>query len=179
MVAVGDASTFPSNLNIDSYVPTFKGIDEALRQWVKFYDFLLMAATIHALDLPRDRTRSRTHMLWLKLTHRGNFDGSPSKRFRIADANVITISEVASMGKDYDREWNEVLSLVAAMRDRSNLEERGEIAVVAIECPPLGPQILPVGSLMEGYAGKQALPNWKKLLTEYVERGEKIGQFGV
>lgn len=152
MVAADNASMFPPNLDIDTYVPTFKGIDEALRQWVKFYDFLLMAATIHALDLPRDNTRSKTHMLWLKLAHRGNLEGLPSKKFRITDANVATISEVASMGKDHDREWNEALSLVATMRDRSNLAGMGEIAVVAIECPPLGPQILPVGSLMKDYS---------------------------
>lgn len=178
LIALDIASMFPSSLNVDCYVPTFKRVDDALHQWVKVHDFLLMATTIHALDLPRDNTRSRTHMLWLTLAHRGNLEDVPSKNFRITDANVISISKVASMGKDHDREWNEALNLVAVMRDRSDLAGLGEIAVVAIECPPLGPQILPVGSLLKDYSGKQVLPNWKNILIECVERGGKVEQFG-
>lgn len=91
---------------------------------------------------------------------------------------MIAISEVASMGRDHEGEWNEAIDLISALRDRSKLAGTGEVAVVVIECPPLGLQILPVGSLMEDYSGKEVFPNWKHMLIEYVEIGEKVLQFG-
>lgn len=137
-----------------------------------------MSTTIHALNLPRDNTRSTTHILWLRLIHRDNLEGPPSRFFRVADADVVAISEVPSMGKGYDREWKESIGFVSAMRKRSKLAGTGEVAAVVIECPPLGLQILPVGSLMDGYSKKEVFPNWKHMLIDYVEKGEKVLQFG-
>lgn len=177
MLEADEASMLPPGLNIDVHVLTFKEIDESLRRWTKFHDFLLMAATVHALDLPRDSTRSRTHVLWLTLTHRDNAADSPARSFRITDANVVAISDVALLGRD--QEWKNILGLLSGMRKRSKAAGTGEVGVVVIECPPLGLQILPVGSLMECYAaGKHVFSDWKSRLIKYVEIGEKVLQFG-
>lgn len=177
ILEVDEASMFPPKVNFDTFALTFQEMDELLRRWIKYHSFLLMATAIHALELPRDSTRSKTHTLWLKLTHRQNTLDSPGKHFRIAHANVVAISEVALLGKD--QEWKDILGLLSRMRDRSKIAGTGDVAVVVVECPPLGLQILPVGSLMEHYvADKHTFPDWRKRLIQYVERGEKIVQFG-
>lgn len=169
------ASIFPAHLAVDTRIPTFENIDESLRRWIKFYESVLMAAAIHALGLPRDISRATTHALWLKLHHGGTLRSPPSKQFRIADANVVALSDVALLGKD---EWKETLELFSAMRDRSMAANKGGMAIVIIECPPLGLQILPVGSLLEGELRGGIISAWKSILIRHVEKGERVLKFG-
>lgn len=175
ILELDDASTFPKQLAIDNRLPTFEIMNESLRRWVKFYDFVLMAATIHALDLPKDISRATTHALWLTLHHKGTPLSPPSKNFRIDDANVVAVSDIALLREG---EWSETLQLFSAMRDRSRAAEQGEVAMVIIECLPLGIQIVPVGSVLEGHLKGQVLLDWKDILIRSVENGEKVVQFG-
>lgn len=171
-----EASTFPLYA-LQSHLPTFGDMDEMLRRWVKFHDFVLMAAAVHALDLMQDFSRSRTHTLWLQLSHRCFNHEEPSKYFRIANAEVVAISDVTRMGKD--EEWIKTLNMFSSMSYKSEIEGKGLVAAVIVECPPLAPQIMPVGSPAEHRLKPEVLANWKEILIKCVERGEKVLHFGV
>lgn len=148
-----------------------------LRRWVKFHDFVLMAAAVHALDLMQDFSRSRTHTLWLQLSHRSLNNEEPSKYFRIVNAEVVAISDVTRMGKD--EEWIKTLNIFSSMSYRSEMEGKGLVAAVIVECPPLAPQVMPVGSLTEHHFKPGVLVNWKDILIKCIERGEKVLYFGI
>ena len=152
---------------------SFSELDQRLRKWVKFHNSTLMAATIHALALPRDITRSRTHVLGVKAHHRMDGVDNPAKRFILIDARVIEIMEA----QKFPAPWPEALKQLAAMREESESRQRGMIAAVAIECPPLCVQFVPFGSLRDLNRLK-ILPDWKEILKRDVESGKRFTRFG-
>ena len=148
-------------------------MDQRLEKWVKFHHFTLMAATIHALALPRDPTRSRTHVIHIILLPRIDHNGSASKFFRICDASVLEISEAMNMRDP----WRASLEQVAVMRQESESMKRGTVAAAGVECPPLGVQFVPFGSLKD-LSPLKILSNWKEILIRDVENGKKFTRFG-
>src|SRR6266567_199845 len=58
---------------------TLVDLDQKLEKWVKFHNSLLMAATIHALSLPRDIKRAKMFLLRVQVSYRPDHGGVPAK----------------------------------------------------------------------------------------------------
>jgi splicing suppressor protein 51 len=167
-----EASLFPPTLEFLPLVPSFQSIDERLRKWIKCHIIPLTVATIHALDLASNVNRSVTHVLRITLSFREDHQESASKYFRISDVDVVQLCD------DHlalDEGLRDVVALLANLRASSRCTERNNvIAGVVLDCPPLGPQVMPIGSLtIESLQGKTSLQNWKHILIDAVEQGEK------
>lgn len=152
---------------------TFTELDLRLERWIKFHKSTLMAATIHALALPRDITRSRTHVVKMTVRPRLDHKGVSAKFFRIIDATVVDIAEA----QNYSAPWPESLEQLASLREESEGKRRGTIAAVGIECRPLGVQFVPFASLRD-LSSLRILPNWKEIAIRDVESGKKFTKFG-
>ncbi|KAF9461706.1 hypothetical protein BDZ94DRAFT_1283392 [Collybia nuda] len=152
---------------------TFVELDNRLEKWIKFHNSTLMAATIHALSLPLDLTRSKTHVLQMSVRPRTDHNGVAAKFFRIIDASVIEISAA----QQYPPPWPESIEQLAALREESEGKQRGTVAAVGIECPPLGVQFVPFGSL-RNLSALRILPDWKEIVIRDVERAKKFTKFG-
>ncbi|EGO29869.1 hypothetical protein SERLADRAFT_458205 [Serpula lacrymans var. lacrymans S7.9] len=131
--------------------------------------------SFHALTLPRDITRTATHVLRLFVQLRTDHKGSPAKYFRILEAKVESIEDA----KTFPDPWQESLRDLQNMRGDSEKMGRGTIAAIGVECPPLGVQMIPCGSLKRSsLSSVQLLPNWKDILTKDIEEGKKFQRFG-
>ncbi|KAF8888620.1 hypothetical protein BD779DRAFT_1717513 [Infundibulicybe gibba] len=150
---------------------SFAELDKRLEKWIKFHNTILMAATIHALDLPRDITRTRTHVLRLCVHPREDHGGSASKYFRVSTAYAIEMKEAQNLPDP----WRESLQQLASLREESEGRNHGTVAGVGIECLPLGVQFVPFGSL-QNLGGLNPVPNWKEILIKDVENGKKFGR---
>jgi splicing suppressor protein 51 len=147
-------------------------ISKCLDRWLKFHQFALMAAAVHALDLTRDITRSASHVLRLQLSLRKDYEGPPSKAFSVESVEVSAITEV----NDWDQQWHDSLEFLARLRKESEAKGEGTVAGVCIECAPLGIQLLPLGSLKDLHVVKREV-GWKNMLIEHLEEGNKIAHF--
>ena len=152
---------------------TFAELDHRLEKWVKFHNSTLMAATIHALALPRDLTRSRTYVLRMTVRARTDHNGVTGKFFRVTDAQVIEIAEA----QRWPPPWPESLEQLALLREESESKRRGTVAAIGVECPPLGVQLVPFGSLRD-LSPLRILSDWKDILRRDVEDGKKFTRFG-
>jgi splicing suppressor protein 51 len=152
---------------------TLKELDTRLEKWIGFHNPTLMGACIHALALPRDITRSRTHVLHLKVVPRSDHGGSVSKYFRVRAAEPLAIAEAMT----YPAPWPEGLDDLKKLRDESEANGLGTVAAIGIVCLPLTVQMVPFGSL-KGLSSLQILPHWKDTLTKDVENGKKFTRFG-
>lgn len=132
-----------------------------------------MAATIHALALPRDITRSRTHVVKMRVQPRSDHDNMSAKFFHVVDATAVEISAA----RNFSPMWAEGLDQLATLRDESESKRRGTIAAIGVECLPLGVQFVPFGSLRD-LSRLRILPNWKDILIRDVEKAKKFTQFG-
>lgn len=148
-------------------------LDTRLEKWIKFHNPTLMGACIHALALPRDITRSRSHVLHLKVRPRTDHGGSAAKYFRVVEAEPIEIAQAMS----YSPPWPESLNDLKNLREESEQSGRGTVAAIGIVCFPLGVQIIPFGSL-KGLNTLRVLPTWKNTLIQDVENGKKFSRFG-
>jgi splicing suppressor protein 51 len=131
-----------------------------------------MAATIHALSLPRDIKRAKMFLLRVKVSYRPDHGGSPSKFFRVNDAFLIDIEEAKKLGSV----WTQSIEHVDAMRVEGEALRRGSVAAVALECAPLAMQIVPFGSLRD-LGPLKIQQNWKEILIREVENGKKLMRF--
>lgn len=152
---------------------TFVDLNLRLAKWIKFHNYTLMAATLHALALPLDITRAGTHVVRVRLMPRFDHNSVTSKFFRVINAQVIKISEA----KNLRSPWPESLEQLDSLRKESESKQRGTIAAMGIECLPLGVQFVPFGSLKD-VSSLRILPNWKEILIKDVENGKKFTQFG-
>lgn len=148
-------------------------MDQRLEKWIKFHKNTLMAMTIHALSLPKDITRTRTHIVRMIVAPRLDHGGAPSKYFRVRDAVVVTMND--AMG--YPAPWAESLVELEKLRVESENMRRGSVAAVGVECPPLGVQFVPFASLRD-LSRLVILPNWKEIATRDIENGKKFTTFG-
>ncbi|CAA7261200.1 unnamed protein product [Cyclocybe aegerita] len=147
-------------------------LDQKLEKWVKYHNALLMAATIHALALPRDIRRSQTYMLRVKLAYRPDHGGVSSKYFRVLDASVIDFETAKTFGKI----WVASIDQITKLRTDSETMRRGTVAAVALECAPLAMQIVPFGSLRD-LSPLVIQQQWKEILIRDVEAGKKLSRF--
>jgi splicing suppressor protein 51 len=131
-----------------------------------------MAATIHALSLPRDIKRAKMFFLRVKVSYRPDHGGVPSKFFRVNDAFLIDIEEAKKLGSV----WTRSVEHVDGMRAEGEALRRGSVAAVALECAPLAMQIVPFGSLKD-LSPLKIQQNWKEILIRYVENGKKMMRF--
>jgi len=152
---------------------TLTELDARHEKWIGFHNPTFMGACIHALSLPRDITRSRTHVLHLTVAPRTDHGGSAAKYFRVRDAEPIAIAQAMT----YDAPWPESLNDLKNLREENEKSGRGTVAAIGVVCPPLGVQIVPFGSLKD-LSSLQVLPHWKDTLIRDVENGKKFTRFG-
>jgi len=152
---------------------TLSELDARLAKWIAFHNPTLMGACIHALALPRDITRSRTHVLRVVVAPRTDHGGSTAKYFRIREAEPLAIAQAMT----YPEPWPESLKDLKNLREENEQSGSGTVAAIGIICPPLDVQIVPFGSL-RGLSSLQVLPHWKETLTRDVENGKKFTKFG-
>ena len=72
--------------------------------------------------------------------------------------------------------WQRLLQQLNYLRDESEAKNLGIVAGIAIECPPLGVQLVPVGSL-ENLDGVEVLTSWKEILRRNIESGRQVKEF--
>ncbi|KAF7768314.1 hypothetical protein Agabi119p4_7557 [Agaricus bisporus var. burnettii] len=96
MIAIGNA------LNIDALpLPkpppglTWIELEARFKKWLLFHAKTLIAAAMHALQIPDDR--STTHVLFIKTKYRNN-SVEVAKCFSLIKAEVLTLEEVKSWG---------------------------------------------------------------------------------
>jgi mitochondrial splicing suppressor protein 51 len=153
---------------------TLCDLDQRLEKWVKFHNATLMCATIHALRLPRDITRTRTHVLSIFITPRLDHRDAPGKYFRVRFAEPLTIAEA----KEKPAPWPQSIAQIETMRQESEEMGRGTVAAACLDCPMLGMQVVPFGSMGAQLSKIQVLDNWMDHLIRDVENGKKFTQFG-
>lgn len=151
---------------------TISDFDQKLEKWVRFHNILLMAATIHALGLPRDIKRSRSYMLRVKVSYREDHGGVTSKLFRLDDADVIDFDSARALGGV----WPQSIEQLKSIREESEAQRRGSVAAVALECEPLAMQVVPFGSLRD-LSPLKIQKDWKEKLRRGIESGKKLTRF--
>ena len=72
--------------------------------------------------------------------------------------------------------WQRLLQQLNYLRDESEAKNLGIVAGIAIECPPLGVQLVLVGSL-ENLDGIKVLTSWKEILRRNIESGRQVKEF--
>ncbi|PCH45135.1 hypothetical protein WOLCODRAFT_78351, partial [Wolfiporia cocos MD-104 SS10] len=130
-----------------------------LKKWVRFHKSTLMGATIHALRLPEDLSRARTHVLLIKLQLHGDQNGALRKH---AELSVVSVAEAIRWPKPWP--WS-----LKTLRDMQNGGERrghGTTAACLIECYPFSVQTVPFGSLTE-WKDASVEPRWEVTLRAY------------
>jgi splicing suppressor protein 51 len=165
-----------SNLNL---IPVPDGLslvelNNRLAKWVKYHTATLMDATIHALNAPKDFTRIRSHLLRVHVSPRSDHGGSPGKYFRIVDATVVSFADAWN----FMPPWPDGLMHFSKLREESDRLKRGGVAMIGLECPPLGMQVVPFGSITKDIKQARVLHNWKDILTRDIENGRRMTWFG-
>ncbi|EIW78226.1 hypothetical protein CONPUDRAFT_108026 [Coniophora puteana RWD-64-598 SS2] len=163
-------------------------LDYHLEKWIAFHHQpTLMYAVINALDLPSDISRANTHILRIRLsfrmghinTHRADPQRPPpndrkethAKDFVVVTAEAITMEEARKLRAP----WPESIADLQSMQIESERNNRGSIAVAAIEAFPLGMQCVPCGSLRASSLKTWMTDaNWKATLIDQVQKGEKL-----
>jgi splicing suppressor protein 51 len=148
---------------------TLSELDARLEKWISFHNPTLMGACIHALELPRDITRSKTHVLHMIVAPRTDHGGSAAKYFRVLKAEPLAVAQAMM----YEAPWPESLRDLKTIRDENEESGRGTVAAIGVICPPLNVQIVPFGSLKD-LGSLQSVPHWKETLFRDVENGRKF-----
>ena len=132
-----------------------------------------MAATIHALALPRDIKRSRTHIVRMQVSYREDNNGSPGKFFCVDRAEAIEMDEARRLGGA----WPESLVQIGKLREESEKRRMGTVAAIGVECYPLAVQIVPFGSLRD-LSPLEIVKDWERVLKRDVQNAKKFTKFG-
>lgn len=173
-VSLPDGGIDALHMNLVELMLSHKGmtlteLDTRLEKWISFHKPTLMGACIHALELPRDITRSRTHILHMKVIPRTDHGGSVGRYFRVRSAEPVAVAEVMT----YDAPWPESVQDLEFIRKENEESGRGTVAAIGVICPPLSVQIVPFGSLKD-LSSLPPVPHWKDTLTRDVENGKKF-----
>lgn len=152
---------------------TLTDLDQRLEKWIKFHNSTLMAATIHALALPRDIKRSRTHIVRMQVSYREDNNGAPGKFFRVDRAEAIEMDEARRLGGA----WPESLVQIGKLREESEKRRMGTVAAIGVECYPLAVQIVPFGSLRD-LSPLEIVKDWEQVLKRDVQNAKKFTKFG-
>ncbi|KAI0692464.1 hypothetical protein C8T65DRAFT_669582 [Cerioporus squamosus] len=147
-------------------------LDQRLEKWVHWHNGTLMVATVQALRLPENVTRAHTHLLYVKLKARSQAEhqGAPGKYFRVLDAEVIETED----GMRKASPWPESIIQLRDMCAAAERNQRGYMAAVMVECPPLGVQYVPFGSMTQhGLRGEVLHDTWKQSFVQHIEEGQK------
>ncbi|KAI0656445.1 hypothetical protein C8Q70DRAFT_335269 [Cubamyces menziesii] len=148
---------------------SLRELDQRLEKWVRWHTLTLMTATVHALRLPESLARARAYVLYIRLEARpqAEHNGAPAKFFRVRDAEVVSVEE----GMRRPLPWPWSLLQLRQLQDEAERSGRGGEAAAMVECPPLGVQTVPFGSLRD--LGDVVQEDWKEFLVHHVEQGRK------
>lgn len=151
-------------------------LDRRLAEWIKFHKGTLMICSYHALSLPTDIGRTQTHILRVFVEPRIDHGGKPAKYFRVTNATVPSYTEAMN----YDPVWRFSIRQLSQMREDSEKAGRGTETAAAIECTPLGVQMVPFGSIFADHRLRRTkvLSNWLDVLKRDVEEGKRLTSFG-
>jgi len=179
-MTVEHAESLENPLNPRHLVPlpdgiTLKELDTRLEKWISWHNPTLMGATIHALSLPTDINRARTHVLNVTVRPRplSEHGGKVSKYFKIITAEPLEVATAMT----YSEPWPESLRWLQNMREEQEASGRGTVAAIGVTCKPLGVQIVPFGSL-KSLSSLQVLPKWKDTMINDTTNGKKFTRFG-
>ncbi|KAH9838731.1 uncharacterized protein C8Q71DRAFT_856660 [Rhodofomes roseus] len=142
-------------------------LDQRLEKWVRWQHPTLMWATIHALRLPDDLARARTHVLHVRLQARADHADATAKFFRVLDASVVPVADALA----FREPWPASLAALRDMQEDSETMGRGRIAACMVECDRLAVQTVPFGSIRNLKYPVEL--RWKEALIQDVESGKK------
>ncbi|KDQ06991.1 hypothetical protein BOTBODRAFT_181053 [Botryobasidium botryosum FD-172 SS1] len=142
-------------------------LDQRLEKWVRLHKTTLLATCIHALRLPDDVSRARSHVLYLRLRACASDEhgGSARKYFAVEDAYPVAVAEA----RLWDDPWPGSLQQLQTLRNSDQARSTGEVTAVMVECSPLAVQTVPFGSL-KGFPFA-VVPEWKQVLIAHVKAG--------
>jgi hypothetical protein len=166
MIAIGQALNLPP-LPIPKPPPglTWVELENRFKKWLLFHARTLIAGSMHALQIPEDR--STTHVLFVQTKYRDN-STEVEKCFSLVKAKVMTLAEVNAFG------GNLVGELEAVRLDQENTSGKPIIGVL-IECLPMKLQVVPVASLQRKTISYLPwLSNWQDILRDRFENGKDL-----
>jgi len=142
-------------------------LDQRLEKWIQLHKTTLLTTCIHALRLPEDLSRARTHVMYLKLRACANDEhgGSARKHFAVEDAYPVVVAEAEA----WKAPWPESLQQLRVLQDSDQARSSGEVAAVMVECPPLAVQTVPFGSLKD--LNFAVVPEWREVLVAHIKAG--------
>jgi mitochondrial splicing suppressor protein 51 len=150
-------------------------LNSRLADWIKFHKGTLMVCSYHALSLPTDISRTKTHIMHVIVEPRADHGRNPAKYFRVKTATVPSYAE--AMG--YGPPWPWSIQKLKEMREESEKAGRGTETAAGVECPPLGVQMVPFGSIFaKDLKRTKVLQNWQDVLKRDVEEGKRLTRFG-
>ncbi|KAJ3494898.1 hypothetical protein NLJ89_g10717 [Agrocybe chaxingu] len=116
---------------------------EQLTQWIHTHRSDLCVAIIHALELPRDLSRSGTHILRMRIAPSPINRANMHSHFHLIHAEVTGISAASGLGEI----WAATLHHFLALRSDILAAGGAASAAICLECEPFGLQLIPFGSL--------------------------------
>lgn len=149
---------------------SWRELDSHLEKWVKHHSPTLMLSTIHALKLPLEFPRARTHILRLSVSFNTEHGGNVGKYFKLDEVEVKELDEARML----DSAWNVSVDQLRRMREDSERQRRGTVIAAAIECKPLAVQVVPFGSIKEpAMKNMKWVEGWEENLRRCIETGSK------
>lgn len=148
-------------------------LEATIRRWARFHAFDLMAAFIHALELPVDIRRAETHLLRICIK-RWEADNPLSKQWKTSfKIDVLAVLE-QSQARLLGPEWNDGLDKLTVIRLQNEQAGRGTVGVITIECEPLSVYFIPVGSLKDLGSVRVLHGYWRLMLMAAMADDKKF-----
>ncbi|KAJ7286244.1 hypothetical protein C8J57DRAFT_1287131 [Mycena rebaudengoi] len=161
--ASNDHALSPGTLR-NPFSVSFTELEERSNQWVKHHAPSLMSATIQALQLPLDITRTKTHIAYLRIGPLEDSALPASQFFRVIEVGALSMIDAAQKSSD----WSKGIQLMKDKGDRD-----GEpMALMGIESP----LFLSFSPFFGDFSKIPIIPNWRKIFIEDVESGKKYSK---
>lgn len=123
-----------------------------------------MAATIHALELPRNWKRAVSHVVFIRVKWRED-NTEIGKYFRLVETQIIT--------QEAARVLSEASIDALKALQKGNEAREGSIVGLLLECLPMkGIHTVPIASVRKQTISKLPwLENWEKIMSDRFDNG--------
>ncbi|KXN87328.1 hypothetical protein AN958_08953 [Leucoagaricus sp. SymC.cos] len=143
-------------------------LDAKLEKWVKHFGQMLMYTTIHALKLPIQYPRARTHLLHVTIVYNSDNGGKTGRFFDLDGVQVMSMEEAGQL----DGAHRMSVEQLRFRREDSERRGRGAVIAAAVVCKPLAVQIVPFGSITQQLMKRMKwVENWEKNLRRCIASG--------